>query len=434
MHSILAVKLAVVGLWWGIISPTALLAYYSGGGKDAARGNDCLVGYEFVDPDEVTNSGSKNQSVVCVDCDPSCDSDGVPTANGSCTMAAGVCINQGGVAGCTPPSALDEATAKGKVKGVKGSAGKIVIDTSQLLAGSACGAMVDVVMPLKSTKSGFKESKATLKLSASVMKDKAAGTPGRVDKDKLTYVCRPRPASEPCANATTTTLTSVSTTSTTIVCIETMGSLCDPGDGTIYDSATGLQWEKKTTAFGSGVNAADLHDVDNTYAWAGRCSVTTTKYCQPNAAAETLCKAQTPSASGSGCERCTAGEGTCNVDPISLGSVTTVWNWLAQVRAANYAGHADWRLPSEDGRNADPATDPRELEAILVSPPPSAGSPCIAPIFGPTATHFANGVYWSSSTQADLKTRAWGVDFTGCYPATSFKDVNYYVRAVRGGS
>src|SRR5574342_1163728 len=102
MRSILTVKLAVLGLWWGITSPTVLLAYYSGGGKDAAQGNDCLIGYEFVDPDQVTNPGSKNQSVVCVDCDPSCDWDGVPMANGSCTMVAGVCINQSEVAGCTP--------------------------------------------------------------------------------------------------------------------------------------------------------------------------------------------------------------------------------------------------------------------------------------------------------------------------------------------
>src|SRR5690349_24800404 len=92
-------------------------AYFAGGGKDAAKGNDCLIGYDFVDPDQVTQDGKKNV-VVCTDCDPSCDLDGVSTANGSCTIAAGVCINHPGVQGCTPPDALDKASAKGKVKGV----------------------------------------------------------------------------------------------------------------------------------------------------------------------------------------------------------------------------------------------------------------------------------------------------------------------------
>jgi hypothetical protein len=39
----------------------------------------------------------------------------------------------------------------------------------------------------------------------------------------------------------------------------------DNGDGTVTDLQTGLQWEQKTTAVGSGVNLADPHDVDNTY-------------------------------------------------------------------------------------------------------------------------------------------------------------------------
>jgi hypothetical protein len=191
--------------------PHAARAYYAGGGKDAAKGNDCLIGYEFVDPDQLTDPGTKKQAFVCKDCDPSCDLDGVNTPNGSCTMAAGACINQGGVTGCTPASGLDKATAKGKVQGVKGAAGKVVIDTSQLLQGSACGAMVDVVMPLKSTKKGLKERKAKIKLSALLKKNKSAGISKRKDKDKLTYICQPRPEGEACPAPPTTT-----TTTTTI--------------------------------------------------------------------------------------------------------------------------------------------------------------------------------------------------------------------------
>jgi len=43
--------------------------------------------------------------------------------------------------------------------------------------------------------------------------------------------------------------------------VASSGCFCDLG-GTIKDTCTGLQWEKKTTAVGSGVNAADLHDAD----------------------------------------------------------------------------------------------------------------------------------------------------------------------------
>ena len=44
-------------------------------------------------------------------------------------------------------------------------------------------------------------------------------------------------------------------------CLSSSGCFCDLG-GTIKDTCTGLQWEKKTTAVGSGANAADLHDTD----------------------------------------------------------------------------------------------------------------------------------------------------------------------------
>ena len=39
----------------------------------------------------------------------------------------------------------------------------------------------------------------------------------------------------------------------------------DNGDGTVTDHLTGLQWEKKTSAVGSGEDYSDPHDVDNTY-------------------------------------------------------------------------------------------------------------------------------------------------------------------------
>jgi hypothetical protein len=44
------------------------------------------------------------------------------------------------------------------------------------------------------------------------------------------------------------------------------GCVQDWGDGTIRDTCRGLQWEKKATTAGSGVDPSNLHDVENRYA------------------------------------------------------------------------------------------------------------------------------------------------------------------------
>jgi hypothetical protein len=190
-------------------------AYYAGGGKDAAKGNDCLIGYDGVDAEQITLDSKGRSFFYCQDCDPTCDQDGVASANGSCLVKLGACINQSGVENCTPPAALSKAKAKGKIKRVKGAAGKVVIDTSQLLQGSVCGSMVGMTIPIKETKKGPKDGKATLNLFALVKKDKAAGTPKRKDKDKLTIVCTPVPEGGTCG--TTTSTTSTTSTSTTLI-------------------------------------------------------------------------------------------------------------------------------------------------------------------------------------------------------------------------
>ena len=236
------------------------------------------------------------------------------------------------------------------------------------------------------------------------------------------------------STSTSTTTTATSTTSTTLCA----GTFCDLGDGTVYDSATDLQWELKDTAYGSGVDPGNLHDVDNSYPWSGSCSGASSKACQPNLAAETACKAQTDMAYwASGCEQCTGGEGTCTVGPPSI---ATVWDWLGQVNAANYAGHNDWRLPSESGCNTCWIGSPsfsctgcltpsaHELETILVSPYPCGTDPCIDPIFGPTG-----GSYWSASTDASNPAAAWIVSFNVGSIFGGAKTAAAYVRAVRGG-
>jgi len=186
---------------------------------------------------------------------------------------------------------------------------------------------------------------------------------------------------------------------------------------------------------GSGRNAADLHDVDNLYSWAGCCDGNCDPLCQPNAAAAATCAAQAED----GTEGCGTCAGTCYVNQATVGTLTTVWDWLNQVNAANFAGHSDWRLPSESACNTCYSGNPsygcsscsaHELETILLSAYPCGPQPCISSIFGPTASN----IYWSSVSDVTAPTRAWCVSFSGGY-ATNLPKVNgLFVRAVRGGS
>lgn len=231
-------------------------ALFAGGGKDATKGNDCLIAFDGIDDDDVTLVG-KAQTVECTDCDPACDTDGVAEANGSCTFQIGACINQGGIDGCTPPAGLDRASASAKVKGVKG---KIVIEVPQLLDGSACGAVLDLEVPLKEKKGEFKDGKGSVSLRASLKKNKAEGIDkARSDKDVVKLVCKPLPAGESCPAVTTTTSTVATTSTTTTTVPETVcgdqvvegPEECDDGNLDPTDGCT-----KECTTCGNGTTTA----------------------------------------------------------------------------------------------------------------------------------------------------------------------------------
>jgi uncharacterized protein DUF1566 len=142
---------------------------------------------------------------------------------------------------------------------------------------------------------------------------------------------------------------------------------------TVTDNLTGLMWEKKQNLDGTA-NVADPHDADNLYTWSvtgapGDGSVFTDFL---------------PALNGGGC----------------------------------FAGECDWRLPTRD-----------ELQTILSEPEPCAASPCIDPLFGPTAPSF----YWSSTSDAMCPTDAWSVDFHDGMVYGPDKSTSYSARAVRGG-
>ena len=199
----------------------------------------------------------------------------------------------------------------------------------------------------------------------------------------------------------------------------------DNGDGTITDAQTGLMWEKKDQA--GGLNQ------DQEYHWAGTCS-DDSGICQPNAAAAATCSAATGNAIG--CTEC-AGAATCYTS-----GTLTIWDWLNQLNAANFAGHDDWRIPTigQDGGRA-------ELETIVDRSVTGCGTgrPCVPPAFNTACTNRCTvttcsctvaGLYWSATAYAGFPTASWGQSFYGgdfdlAHPLRASTSL---VRAVRGGS
>jgi Protein of unknown function (DUF1566) len=175
-----------------------------------------------------------------------------------------------------------------------------------------------------------------------------------------------------------------------------VGPFVDRGQ-TVLDRATGLEWEKKQ----SGAAPGGLHAPTNVYAWAGSCAGPNVDRfenvrCQPHAAATAACRAQTPESMWTaGCEPCAASDGPCIIP-----GDTTIWDWLAQVNAANFAGHGDWRIPTVamngDAGELESIYDPLAIAADFCTD--RLGSPPIvtdgdSPVFGSTGP----ADYWAAT-------------------------------------
>lgn len=166
-----------------VVAAPARGALIPGGGPSAS---DCYVELDVVG----ANGGNK---LICVDGDPSCDSDG--QCQGACTFSVSLCVNQSNVAGCTPAAAKKPLTVKGATLSLPAATG----------VAPACGAATAVAVPLKG-KQRTKRGKKRIKVTAVV-----DGKPPR-DADRLVLLCMPREGACP---TTTTTIVVTSTTTTT---------------------------------------------------------------------------------------------------------------------------------------------------------------------------------------------------------------------------
>jgi len=232
----------------------------------------------------------------------------------------------------------------------------------------------------------------------------------------------------PASVTPTSTKTKAATSTPLASATPTLGmtQFVDNGDGTITDHNSNLVWEKKDQGGG-------LHDLHNTYVWAGLCLGDTTTLCQSSPNAASACAAATGGALG--CAQCGPGLGTCDTFGES-----TIWDWLVELNASSFAGHSDWRIPGvgQDGGTA-------ELETILAAQYlHCTSSPCVPPVFNAGCTAgcmvttcsctvpSSPAFYWSATTQSSAPTFAWLIDFSDAFEFGVSKIADGGVRAVRG--
>ena len=276
-----------------------------------------------------------------------------------------------------------------------------------------------------------------------------SATPSRTPTGTPTRTATPTPSSTrtPTATATVTPSTTPTHTETPTATVTPTPRFKDQGDGTIFDTHTGLFWEKKSAD-------GTLHDVGNLYSWAGTCSDNPSTYCQPDVAGSAQCE-QVVGPGGFGCGTCGAGEGTCS-------ATSTIWTWLAQLNntcadglkdctsngdadcvgigdgTCGFAGHRNWRIPKVNQLGTPAAL---ELETILAAVYPNCmSSPCVSQEFNTPCTVgcgvtgcscTASSAYWSATTYAANTHTAWFVVFSDGVAGAGDKGNRGYVRAVR---
>ena len=181
----------------------------------------------------------------------------------------------------------------------------------------------------------------------------------------------------------------------------------DNGDGTITDAETGLMWEKKSSD-------GSVHDEGNCYPRAFTCSGDNATLCNTNTA-------------------CTTAGGTCQKGDCQTASPggMTIFQWVAQLNTASFAGHADWRIPT----SSELATI---IDYSVAYPGPTVSaafnSGCVASCTVTTCSCTA-AFYWSSTLVAGFPfNAAWYVNFNFGSVENASKNTFLFARGVRAGS
>ena len=187
----------------------------------------------------------------------------------------------------------------------------------------------------------------------------------------------------------------------------------DNRDGTISDVNSGLMWEKKIKLDGIG-DAANLHDADNCYPWAGSC-----------AAGGAECRIDAD---------CGA-DGPCHaVDcQVSSGGLT-IFKWVGQLNAAKFAGYRDWRMPSSGELYGivNPLED-GDASARAAFNGASCGAAC-GNLGEPACSCNHPGLYWAAAKNESNPDDSWMMLFyCNGNLFLDLKSNRFYVRAVRGG-
>ncbi len=174
---------------WAWVARAGLIP---GGGPQPS---DCYLelSVDGVDvPGPLVTSGRK---LACTDGD-ACDADAA-CGNDSCTFRVAVCVGQTDPnLACTPPTALRRLRVNRKLEGA----------LPATLDGSACGAFVDVIVPLRG-----KKKRAMLALSGNAVAERGS-RPAR-DRDKFVLLCQ---RSVACLGGPTTTTTLPGLAATTV--------------------------------------------------------------------------------------------------------------------------------------------------------------------------------------------------------------------------
>src|SRR5689334_3780512 len=158
-------------------------------------------------------------------------------------------------------------------------------------------------------------------------------------------------------------------------CVDSFECWCDLGNGTILDTCTGLQWEKKSAGGG-------IHGVNNTYTWT---SASDGNNSNPDGTAFTVFLVGLNSSCRDNENVVCVLDDDCSATHGGPGG------------PCGFAGFRDWRLPTTgcDAQFGSSMPGHPELETIMwPAPGCSHGSPCINGIFGPTS----DGFYWTGTT------------------------------------